>query len=396
MLHDAAPAQRGHYAYPFLNVSITPTDVSIVCPRHLAESHFRSVTAQLAPPLRQSVSVSPEDYLVVAVGGAGLDAGRRVLDVTAPLAAAGVPIFFITSYYGDFILVPFAARARVIRALEARGFIFEPSDGEAGHMTNPCSPLSHAFSSPAHAHAHRRNASSCSSIATSLSTTTSISTRASSPSPATPPHHAIPPLLHPNLVLTTCAAARPSTALHHGLIKSLTLSPPPTFLSLTWTATDSASLTLDRRLLPLFPTSSSSSSSSSSAFHSLPSSPAPENSDADIDADHDNDPLLGRHGPRLVPISFDLRHLPLASTGIVCGVATQLTRGGDLAFSSPITTNKDCPPSDDDGPALEVSYLSTARAGHVMVLEEDLGRAMRALGVGAGNQCESDRACDDA
>ena len=51
------------------------------------------------------------------------------------------PIFFITSYWSDFILVPLKSRAVVIHALEDRGFLFEADldepDSEAGFMTNP-------------------------------------------------------------------------------------------------------------------------------------------------------------------------------------------------------------------------------------------------------------------
>jgi hypothetical protein len=87
--------------------------------------------------------------------------------------------------------------------------------------------------------------------------------------------------------------------------------------------------------------------------------------------------LLGKDGPEQVPITLDLRQLPLESTGIVCGVASRLVEGmrgrfgGGGRFGS--------------GVGFEMSYLSTARAGHVVVFEDELEDAMEVLqGLGEG------------
>lgn len=160
--------------------------------------------------------------------------------------------------------------------------------------------------------------------------------------------HKITPHVDPTIELITCAgikdatpsnAARSSTqaVLQHGLLKCLTASEPPRFLSLTLTASDSASLTLEKRLLSQFP------------------------------ADGE-DLLLGKDGPEQIPITFDLRELPAESTGIVCGVASRLVDGmkGRFGVGAP-------------GAGFEMSYLSTARAGHVIVFEDELEDAMESL-----------------
>jgi len=82
--------------------------------------------------------------------------------------------------------------------------------------------------------------------------------------------------------------------------------------------------------------------------------------------DADADMLLGNKDDVLIPIILDLRGLPVESTGIVCGVAGRLVGG----------TKGIC--SGGDG-AVEMSYLSTARAGTVMVAENDISRAVAAL-----------------
>jgi hypothetical protein len=118
-------------------------------------------------------------------------------------------------------------------------------------------------------------------------------------------------------------------ALHLGLVKCLITQPYPKFLSLTLTDTESAALLLDHTLLAHFA----------------------------------QDTLLGSRDEILTPITLDLRDLPMGSTGIVCGVAGRLVGGTTAQLED----------------AVEMSYLSTARAGTVMVYEEELKRALGAL-----------------
>lgn len=73
--------------------------------------------------------------------------------------------------------------------------------------------------------------------------------------------------------------------------------------------------------------------------------------------------LLGNTEDPLVPIMLDLKSLPLEATGIVCGVAGKLTGLGSESIMD----------------AVEMSYLSTARTGMVMVDQRDLGRTIEAL-----------------
>lgn len=244
-------------------------------------------------------------------------------------------IFFITTYFSDYILVPIRHRAQVVHALEERGFQFED---QTSSYVNPTR--------------HGRQQSSTSSVET--------------PPPGTPPpatiselqtrtfatlkRRNIVPTVDEHLRLVQCAGRRDSAsgmaqarnrnsmtsaaddALHLGLVKCLIGSPSspyPHFLSLTLTDTEPASLLMDHTLLPNFT----------------------------------QDILLGSKDDFLIPITLDLRDLPMGSTGIVCGVAGRLVGGTSGALESPV----------------EMSYLSTARAGTVMVGEEELRRALGAL-----------------
>ncbi len=337
------PDRPWMFWHPFVNISITNNECSIVCPRRQAEDIFEPLLEKLPALLRKSISISREDYSVIVIGGEGLEAGKRVLDLTSPLALAGISIFFITSYYSDYILVPFSARSTVISALEDRGFVFEAdADGDAGHMTNPSSPL--LPSRP-------RNGSTSSFDFPSL---------AGTPPPATVPElqtktfklltrHGITPLADPLIELVTCAAVKASTVstsasnfsegkLQLGLTRCLTPTPPPKFLSITLTDSESASLTLEKSLTSHF-------------------------------CNDGEDLLLGKDGPEQVAITLDLTDLPLESTGIVCGVASRLSDGMRGRI----------------GEVFNMSYLSTARAGHVIVYADELEVVMGAFRGGEMN-----------
>lgn len=172
----------------------------------------------------------------------------------------------------------------------------------------------------------------------------------------------------------------------------------PRFLSLTLAALDpAASLLLEKRLLPRF------------SRHS-------EDEDG-------SGLLLGAQGDYLVPIMLDLRDLPLEASGIVCGVAGRLaeathtssrsvstdetvhvdSRGSSVIGSVPKlfdtfgtrlalndkksssqhqlapATHHLKPDLDSSADAVEISFLSTARAGTIIVGEDELQRAIEAL-----------------
>ena len=83
----------------FLNVSITPVECSVFCSRELADRFFRPL-AEIFNSFSRSkrnghtkdevVEINPEDFVVVRVDGGGIEAGQRVLELTSPLALAGM------------------------------------------------------------------------------------------------------------------------------------------------------------------------------------------------------------------------------------------------------------------------------------------------------------------
>lgn len=84
------PSKPWASIFPFVNISISPNECSVVCPRDQAVELFTPILKGLEPSLAKSVSISEDDYSVIMIGGEGLEAGQRVLDLTTPLALAGM------------------------------------------------------------------------------------------------------------------------------------------------------------------------------------------------------------------------------------------------------------------------------------------------------------------
>lgn len=82
------PRRPWEYWHPLVNISIAHNECSIACPRDLAVELFAPVIAGLKPELQKGVSISKEDYSAIVIGGEGLEAGQRVLDLSSPLALA--------------------------------------------------------------------------------------------------------------------------------------------------------------------------------------------------------------------------------------------------------------------------------------------------------------------
>lgn len=92
--YDDEDDHTGETAQPaFLNVSIKPVECSVMCPRHLADLYFAPLVEQFNKAhisSKSRVSISKDDYIAMQVIGEGLEAGRRVLELTSPLAMAGM------------------------------------------------------------------------------------------------------------------------------------------------------------------------------------------------------------------------------------------------------------------------------------------------------------------
>jgi len=87
---DHEASHSWSYAHPFVNISVTPVECSVVCSREVATKFFTPARDGLVPELREQCCISDDDYVVMQVYGDSLDAGHRVLELTGPLAMNGM------------------------------------------------------------------------------------------------------------------------------------------------------------------------------------------------------------------------------------------------------------------------------------------------------------------
>lgn len=342
-------------------------------------------------------------------------------------------IFFISTYFSDYILVPLRSKDEVVHTLTNQGFTFETdSDQFVNNLQSPRIPPT--VQSPTHT---SPPSTPPPSTVNELQTRTFDYLR----------KNKIIPRVDQSIRLVQCCAhhrdgaTESSAAILRTALTTALLVDHPRFLSLTLTPADpAASLLLEKRLLPRFTLDPSYESS-----------------------DEERSILLGSKEDILIPITLDLRDVPIEATGIVCGVAGRLadatahhdplaalssssspandskrfsfgsTNIDDLRLSDSVsslapstssaTRKSEWPPAPTDnltknnqlnsiydrrfskdsnasggfpattpaiiphhqiepgqyGDAVEISFLSTARAGTVLVWEREICQAVNAL-----------------
>jgi hypothetical protein len=309
----------------------------------LVKEIFEPAIKRLPGKAAETVTISEDSYAVFSVISAGMDAGSRVVDLTLPLALAGIPIFFITTYYCDFILVPVRHRESVVQALLSRGF--ELSEDES--MLKSTGDLAQAIgnSNPLIRSGGPHSPTLVPPDIGELQNYTFELLK----------QRNVVPHIEPGLRLIQCSGTERSgvadgypqrppisrnptgvngrrkswvdtvdTKLYTSLVSALVSQ--PRFLSVTLAQGDPPSLLVDASLLPIF-----------------------------------GDSLIGDTEGSLVPIFLDLVNLSFEATGIVSGVAGKLVEEMQAAET------------------VDLSYLSTARAGAVILSRERSARALEIL-----------------
>lgn len=315
----------GWTAHPFVSISINQIEASIILPTALATSLFGRSSSR-----REGVVIAPDEYVLMWVDGATSSASQRLIDLTTPLAMAGISIFFITTYFSDYIVCPRKSKSAVKAAFHAQGFEMSPEDLYGSHID----------STTAESYSHRPTTSSSDSSQILLSI------------PGTPPpkdeselqrrtlkllaKRNIVPDVNPEIRLVQCGG-RSEPKYRDQMIIAVTrlLLSTPRFFSLTLAEGEQPSVLLETRFLPLFEITDGTSYGNRSL-------------------------LNGAETEVLIPLVLDLRPLPFESIGIVCGVAGTLFNETKLQTEGPV----------------QMGYLSTSQAGAVMVAEDDLERTL--------------------
>lgn len=311
----------------FINVSFTPVDCSVICPTELVDLLF-GTTLELSAKITEpsAPTVLKDQYLAIQVDDVGLDSGSSLLDISAPLAAAGIPIFFIPTYFSDYVLVPLLAHAKVSEVLESRGFVFSSN---VNSYINTLEDLHQKLLEDQPEPLSPQLLASIDSKGENKPFDALIIDKIRPVMDPTPKLLLTGARTHGNSSTSNYSSSS-SQALLHLRIIHLLLN-PSNYFSVTFTGTSEVSFILSQDLVSTFP----------------------------------SELLIGSVTDFLIPILIDLRDLPETSTGIIAGVVSKLLSKRPTAAT----------------PMMQVIYLSTAKTGVVMVSQEDLAMTKAALGM---------------
>lgn len=143
-----------HSPPDFFNVSLTPTSLSIICPVVETRSLFAPILAALKPT--EGATIEEQEFVCMQIDGEGMSDGSRLLELTQPLAQAGVSILFITTYFSDYVLVAAPQMKRVRKVLLDRGFQF---DDDLSHSYLASHGTGFEDARDSHAYSNSRSAS---------------------------------------------------------------------------------------------------------------------------------------------------------------------------------------------------------------------------------------------
>ena len=73
----------------FCNISVTPIECSVICPKYIAEAIFAPKIAQSERNGSDAMIVGG-DYIAISIVGQGTEAAKQVQELTMPLSLAGM------------------------------------------------------------------------------------------------------------------------------------------------------------------------------------------------------------------------------------------------------------------------------------------------------------------
>lgn len=286
--HEYADSEEQH-GENFFNISITPTECSVICREDLIDVVFGIKYLESIP----GISILPRRYLAIKVDSTGLESSNeRIRALSSSLSAAHIPIFFLSTYFSDYMLVPDNVHQKVQTLLESNNYVFSS-------LENSYIAL-HRYSSSA-------SSSTLSLNANGLSESEARSRSASPPSladrnPLTKYN------LHPSFARTELliTGPRPQADLDFiDLAVVRILARMPKYFSVT-SFSDEIALILEKSDVQLFP----------------------------------EDSLLGGLNELYVPVSLDLRKVPVDVVGVVAEVSAKLEENNiPMSFLSTAMTS---------------------------------------------------------
>ena len=108
----------------FFHIAFTPEECTIICSKSKADKLFRK-PLQLCQQLGYNdVQLIHETYINLQMDSDGSDKSLQIIKLTQPLSENGISLFFISSHFGDIVLIPHRYKEKVLDILTEKRYQF--------------------------------------------------------------------------------------------------------------------------------------------------------------------------------------------------------------------------------------------------------------------------------
>lgn len=120
----------------FFHVAYSPTECTIICSKEESRRYFEQPLAICKQLGYQDVMLLDESYLNLLIDAEGeFNNSERILELTRPLSAHKISLFFLSSHFTDIVLIPYHLKDQVVRILTKNNFEF--SHVSQSYLVNP-------------------------------------------------------------------------------------------------------------------------------------------------------------------------------------------------------------------------------------------------------------------
>ncbi|OUM51479.1 hypothetical protein BVG19_g582 [[Candida] boidinii] len=106
----------------FFHLAFSPDEVTIMCSKEIM-NQFLATPIDASINLNLDVELLPESFLILQVVSDGESGGKRILELTEPLAKKDIPLFFISNHFSDIVLIPSEQKNKSIEILKNNNFV---------------------------------------------------------------------------------------------------------------------------------------------------------------------------------------------------------------------------------------------------------------------------------
>lgn len=119
----------------FFHVAYTPTECTVIYSTLVSRKYFEKPLSICEKLGYEDVVMLPESYLNLQIDTEGeFNNSERILELTRPLSAHKITLFFLSSHFTDIVLIPYHFKEQVVRILTKKNFEF--SDVSKSYIIN--------------------------------------------------------------------------------------------------------------------------------------------------------------------------------------------------------------------------------------------------------------------